>query len=840
MSYYTESLKPRSEKITLVTCEAVERLKIFTLNGPDYERVVDNFVVGVKDSGTSLTLGTLPLSANEYYFEPTTKTLSVNVGANPKTRDISVTYRLFFSNAPVNAPYDLSSGADVEWGSYVNSIGTIGQQLDDENTGIVLESSSSVDFINSDGRFDSIFDKYIWENQAIKFYSWFPESPIAYKALLFTGIIESKSFSESKVSFKVVDFIYKLKNKVDLGLFSESDGTMLPSLIGTAKRRIYGQADYVKCASLDATLNGYAITGTSSATISTNILTGTGTSYLSELSPKDELLFEINGETRKIAIESIESNTSLTLGKIIDFPIVNSNANVKPKINSRYKNRKWAVAHHKLRSPSIAITSVIANNRFEVSNTLDFFGGDEITVNGIQAKIRRISGNEIVTESAISPLPIITNLIVKRPISAVYFGSKLLTYNRDYLITNSTKSEIIIDELAEFNTVEGVGLGNSLVFTNGSRSITTTDTVDLRSILKPRDWIRSSNISEPDWYEILDVLEQEIVIRTNFTGASATKTSYYKNIDYMNEESLITVNCMGMERNGLWIKTASDAVRDLVLNDAEFATVNEGTFTKANADCGYILSIVIPEDLGGEYPLIRDIITKVNESVFGVLFGDLSQNISYSIFNATKPETMLTLKDDDIISFTVQSTQKIVNEAVISYRPYVDVHSEENSFKVTTHQSSFVDKYIGIKSSTEKTVYLYEDDKAEIIAQRICFFRSLSNSIVTIRTKLNTANLVVNDKIYLSLDRLFKRYSGTESNRVGVVSGIKKDGFGCEISLSDLGNIYNRTMSVSPNSTLDYLSSSGEDRLKWGYITDNNTETPDPLSESGLGSNLIG
>ena len=840
MSYLIESLKPRSEKITLVTLESVERLKLFNLAGSDYERFVDNFVVGVKDSGVALTSGSLPLSLNKWHFEPATKKLTINVGANPKTKDISVTYRLFFSSAPVNLPYDLSSGAVVEWEPYVISIGSIGQQLDEEQTGVVLESSSSVDFVNSDGRWDLIFDRYIFENQEIKFYSWFPNIPIAEKVQLFAGVIESKSFSDSKVSLRVKDFVYKLKNKLNLGLFSEADGIILPSILGTAKRRVYGQADYVKTISLDATLGGYSITGALSATIATNILTGVGSFFLSQLSPGDELLFSIGGVSEKIAIQSIESNTSLTLGKIIDYSISSLSASVKPEISSRYKNRTWHVTHHKIRNPSVSITQVIANNRFLTNSTIDFLAGNEITVNGVQATIRRVSGNEIVTEAAISPLPSIGNTIQRLPISAVYFGSKKLVYLRDYLITNTTECKVVLENLAEFNIVEQVGLPTNLIFTSGTRSITTVASVDLRTILKSRDWIRSASLNEPDFYEILEVKEQEILLRTAFAGTSGTKTSYHKNIEYIDEESLITVNCLGRDVAGSWIKTASDAVRDLVLNDAEFSVVDEASFTKANADCDYILSLVIPEDVGQNYPIVRDVITKINESVYGALYGNASQTIAYSIFNSTKPESMAVIQDDDILSFSIQSTQKIINEAKINYRPYVDIYSGNPAFETLTHSSSFVDKLIGIKSTEEKTLYLYEDDKALIMAQRLCFFRSLASSVVTIKSKMNLASVTVNDKLYLSLDRLFKRYAGSDKRRIGIVSGVKKDGFGCEISLSDLGNIFNRVMSIAPNTTLDYLSASDDDRVKWGFIVDNSTETCDITSETGLGSNLIG
>jgi hypothetical protein len=840
MSYYTESLKPRSEKITLVTINAVERLKLFNLNGADYERVTDNFIVGVKDSGNELIPGTLPLSLNEWHFEPLTKMLTINVGANPKTKDISVTYRLFFSNAPINLPYDLNTGEVVEWLPLISSVASIGQQLDSENSGIILESNSSVDLLNTSGHFDNIYDRYIFENQSIKFYSWFPTIPISEKILLFDGVIESKSFSETKVTLKVKDFVYKLKNKVNLGLFSELDGNILPSITGTAKRRIYGQADYIDCVSLDATLGGYAITGNISGTVGASTVLGTSTLFLDELSPEDEIFITQDGVTSKIGVLTVDSDTQFTASSVLAIGFSGITAKNKPIINWRKKNRTWQIAGHKLRAPSIDITAIIGRNSFEVSSIIDFSAGDTVLVNGVQSTIRFISGINIVTATNISPPPIIGNLIERRPINKVNIETKEALYVRDYTYVNSTYSNIILDPLAEFNLVEQVLFNINFTFTSASRTVTTASVADLRSTLKTRDWIKSGNVSNTEWYEVLEVKEQSLILRKPFAYSTLTGSAYYKNISYINENTLVTASCLGMEVSGQWIKTASDAVRHLVLNDAGFATINEASFLKAKTDCKYILSLVIPSKIGGFYTLVRDEITKINESIFGVLYVNSSHEISYSVFNSKRPESLEALHDDDILSFTVDSTQNIINEVKVNYSPYIDIYSDEPAFKTATHISTFVNELIGIKSTHEKTLYLYGDSDAEITAQRLCFFRSLSNSTVTLKTKMNLSSTVVNDKIYLSLDRLFKRYGGSDRRRLGVVSGIKKGEFGCDISITDLGNIYNRVMAIAPNSTLAYSASSDDDKMKWGYILDNETKTPDISTEIGLGSYLIG
>lgn len=831
MSYYTESLKTKSEKITLVTAEAVERLKLFNASGSNWTRSVNYFVVGVKENGVDI---------GSWSFDPLTKMLTIIGGSDPKTRNLVVVYRFFFSNTPLILPYDLNSGTEVEWEPYISTIGSIGQQLDDESTGIVLESSSNVSFINTDGRFDEIFDTLIWENQPIKFYSWIPTIPLSEKILLFDGVVESKDFSESKVTFKVKDFVYKLKNQVNLGIFTEDDGDILPSVLGTPKRRIYGQVDNCKMISLDATLEGFPLTGTLSLSLASNTVTGSGTLFLSELSPGDEIVTTFNNQEIKLGIESVQSNTSLTIGKASDYDLVNYSFVNRPKVSYRGRNRTWHIAGHKLRSPSTTISDILGPNIFTVASTLDFFAGDEITVNGIQARIRRISGSKIITESTILPAPSVGSTIQKRPVQSVYFKKRALVYNRDYQITNSTEAFIVLNADAEFNLFEQRSLGVNVTFTNGSRSVTTTSVVDFRSVLNPRDWIRSSNIAKPDWYEILEVKEREIILRTSFLGSSATEGALFKNVEYIDEKSLMTVNCLGMEYSGLWMKTPSDAVRHLILNDAGFAAVNETKFAKAKADCDYILSMVIPGSIGSDPPLIRDVISKINESVFGSLYGDSSQNISYSILNSTKPELSNVIGDDDILSFQIQTNQKIANKVVINYRPYVDTNSEEDSFLVEQYNSDFVNNLIGINNTIEKTIYIYEADKAKIIAQRIAIFNSLSGATVKIKSKLNLAQVVVNDKLFLSLDRLYKRYGGRDRRKLGTVTGVSRDGYNCEITVSDLSNIYNRVPSIAPNSSLDYSVSSDDDKLRWGYIVDNSTETANASSEVGLGANIIG
>lgn len=850
MTFEQASLLTSSEKITLVKIESLQLVKLFTLHaGSIYYRDVDFFVNDVKENGTSLTkvnsLGSVV--AGSFYYSTTEKRVYVQTTTsnNPKLNEMALVYTHFFSNAPYNLPFDLISGETVEWLACINSVGSVGQQLDDENTGIVLESSSTIDLINSDGYFDEIFDTHIWENKNVSFYAWFKETAITEAQKIFEGNIESKDFSSEKITFKVKDFVYKLRTLLNLPSFTTSDeisGKITDSILGTPKRRVYGQAKQMRAIPISNILDGFPLTGTMSTTSGSTTLTGVGTSFLSELSPNDEITFSWSGTTYKYGIDSVTSNTVAVLNKTSDVTSVAVSAINSPEIPFRNRNRYWHVTGHKLREPTTTISTIVSNNRFILADVTDLFADDNILINGSFVQIRRISGNEVVTKTSVSPSPNVGDTVKKLPIQNVYFGTKEYTYGSDWTYTNSTECIIQFNSLAEFNNTQERSFTVNVTFTNGSNSVTTTATTDFRTFVKPRDWIKKNSIvsGEGDWYEVLEVKEQSLKLRSNYTGTTATTSALLKPINYISDDSLITVNCLGMEDSGVWIKTPARSVRHLLLNDANFPSVNESSFTQADADCEYIVSVILPKTVEEKPPTIRDVITDINESVFGSLYGSNSLSVSYSILNSEKPESLTTLRDDDILSFTTDSKPELFNNIIINYRPFIDHNTGEDTTEQTSYNSGFVDSNVGVSNTLEKTIYLYETDKAQIIAQRIALFKSLSTTTVTIRSKMNLFTKSVNDKLIMSFDRLFKRFGGNDKIKVGIISGIKKSQTEVEVRVSDLGNIYNRVPSIAPNTALDYSSADSSEISRWGYIVDNDMLTPDPTSENSLGNNIIG
>lgn len=1002
MSTFAEySKKLVSEKVTLVTVESAKEARLFTLHsGNIYKRVTEFFISGVKESNVNYTnvASIAAIVPGSFYYDVENKTVYLETigSVSPlNVLNIVLINKHFFSTAPLRLPYDLGSGHVVEWLPYVQTIGAIGQQLDDEATGIVLESNSSVTFLN-DGFFDSFYDTVIWENKNVTFYSWFPNTPVTEARNIFEGLVESKDYGINTVSFKVKDFIFRLRDKLSQNTFTGFDGSIADSIIGSPKRRIYGQVKQLQAIGTDLLKDGFlgtgtvsvnttlsSLTGTASGTylsnditgtvtgnigtntitgtgtnfttmlsindkirvtngtstfeytvlniasatsltvtqnitatftaftaknasrgnrkiygigtsflsqapqgstirftngtlnysfkiesiesdieltvsspisvtftaftmvndsVERNVLTGVGTSFLNDLSVGDTIRIPFNGGFIENKVDAIPSATTLILTDAIIEPVINSDFYIKPEISYWKNNRNWHIAGHKLREPTTTITAINSNNRFILASVADIYEGDRLLVNGSFVVVRRIVGNELVTQTAVSPLPLVGDTVKKLPVQNVFFGLQEMVYSRDWTYTNTTECKIQFNTNAEFNVTNEKFLGLTLEFKNGSNVLSTSSVVDLRTVLKARDRIRKNSIvsGEGDFYEISFVKEQEIILRTPYTGTTEPQLALYKSINFIKDDSLITVNCLGYEDSGLWLRTPSDAVRHMILNDAGFLLVNEASFLDAKNACDYTVSIVSPPTPGGKPEAIRDVITKINESVFGSLYGDSSNAISYSILNSDKPVIPQIIGDDDIISYGADSYGKFYNVIVVNYRPFVDQVTGKSTTDKITYDSDFVNNFLQVTNTLEKDVYLYEESKAQIMAERLALFNSLSRTKVTLRGKMNFFLNSINDRITLNLDRLFARYSSNDRRRIGVVTGIKRSQSEVELVLSDLGNIFNRIPSIAPSTAVIYTSASNDDKLQYGYILDNNTFTPETSSEQGLGSTLIG
>lgn len=851
MSFETESQKIKSEKILLATLECAQSVKIFSVfSGDVYVRDVAHYVAKVKEGNIYLgqMFGT-SLSSGEFYYDPTGGKLYVRThdDLDPIDHDMTVFYKFFFSNAPLIASPDLDSSDPlvVDWDNRIQSTGSINQELDTENTGIAIETNSSISLFNNDGFFDNIFDVYVWENKIVEIFSYIRGLDISDAKKIFSGIIENKSYGPDLVKFQVKDFTFKLRKFLTMELFDSGDGKLSDATIGSPKRRIYGRMKQVQAIGVDKILKGYLLSETVTGVIADTFITFSA-SIAGKVFQGDKVRIQRADLTFiEFTIDSFTSNTVAVIGSKVNEAIIALPCYVVPENGHRHVNRDWHIAGHEIHTLTTTITTVNSPRNFELASVEGLNVGDLITINGDNVVIGHISlSNIVITTTDVSPTPSVSDSVFKQAILNAFVENREIYIDRDWTYTTSSTDSILnLDILTEFNLADDQRLiGTNLTFTNGSQAVTSSSaTLDLRTILKPRDWVRSTDITHTTYYELMEVNETTLKLVSNFGGTTGAISAQYRNVELIQDDSLITLNCYGMKFDNLWVKTPGDVVKNIVENDAGLTQTNAASFTLANDNCDYIVSMVQPETINNKtIPQIRDVITKINTSVFGSLFTNNDFELCYSILNCEVPTTLASIKDDEIINFSIDAKNNIVRKTNVSYRPFVDHSTKELTYEKYSATSDFTDYVVEDIREKDLILYLYEEGKAQIIANRYCLFNSLSTSTVKVKAKLNLALMVLNDKIYLELDRLYKRYGGNDRRKIGIVSGISKNGLDSDIKFNDLGNIYNRIAVITPNTQVDFTSANVDEIVRYGFIVENDSLTPDVTSEDDLGSNLIG
>jgi hypothetical protein len=379
-------------------------------------------------------------------------------------------------------------------------------------------------------------------------------------------------------------------------------------------------------------------------------LTGIGTQFLKELNQDDELIFSIQGEEVLYSVDLIASNTSLTLTKKAEQTLINQSVLVDPKHKYRFKNRRWHIAGHKIRQTEAMIVTVINARTFVIDDVSEFVSGDVVRVNNQTTQVTRISSNQIILEQNIFPIPVVGNIIERFPVTKLHYGERELIPFRDFTLTNTTEAIIELDPLAEFNIARELVTDHNLSFRDGRYDVSSSANADLRTIIKPGDFIRPTTQNNENWYEVHHVGPQIVWLKTIFSnnGSNSNHHARIKSVDTVSDDSLITVDCYGKDTDSTWMRTASDCVKDLVVNDAGFTAIDTSSFIQAKDDCKYTLSMVIPDNIGDEAPTIRDVISNINQSVFGSLYGNSSQEIAYSIVNTRRPPTMAALRVNNV------------------------------------------------------------------------------------------------------------------------------------------------------------------------------------------------
>lgn len=354
-------------------------------------------------------------------------------------------------------------------------------------------------------------------------------------------------------------------------------------------------------------------------------------------------------------------------------------------------------------------------------------------------------------------------------------------------------------------------------------------TYNLEDFVEPRDFVR--DINSTIYYEVLRAEGNVIILREPIQEATVHSKLVYKNVEYIQDDTNVTVNCTGKTKDGTTtgelIETASDVVYDLLLDTGLSQFIDVDSFQSSSELAPQLVSMCIPFEFDDEEaPEVKDIVNKLNASVMGSLFINEDLNLGYDILDASIDiDSLAVIKDDDIYSWSNQDDGFDLSKTVAGYYRFTDYEysSGDSGKSYVDYSSEFVSKYVGVNTTREIDLYLYDEEDAQEQIERDELINSLSNSTIKLKGPLSLSKYKLGQRVILDFRRGFIPLAGSSRKQIAVITSVNNTGEKVDLELESLGALYARAAIITDdNATDDYVNASEDERLRASYIVDDN------------------
>lgn len=841
-------------------------------------------VVSLEEDGVALTLAAsaAACTAGKYYYDVTVGKVYCRLAdsGNPDSSFMALVFKYFFSTSGVKLPYDLSTGIDVYWQPLLTSLSNFKLEIDNKDTqlGLAIEGTGTIKFVNDQSFWASRYDKIFFENQLISIYSWERTLPLSEVQILFRGRVTGKTYDTEAVQFQAKDVLNKLRDNFDLDTYADFSYThsvlgsvfsrVTDSQLEAKLRLIYGKANGVVAMNVDQVLpdttNGETeaseLTGSGfllwsgGTSIAASVTNGNATVTMGSTIVEhgvcggDQIVFSSQPEV-KYTILDCPATTTISLTENYTGTTASAAAYLLPARQRRQHNRHFKVAGHPLSEVSTTITSVSDGSTFRVASAAGLLVGDNIIVTSGSVDYDRViesitDTNLIVVTTLISPIPIVTD-VVKRPgVQKVYLDHQLLIQGTDYTV-DSTNALV---KLTRTVTAAGTGVcapefthtknslwSGKITFTMSSKYVVggantagssnhpIGEMTAFTSDFRPGDYLEDHNGT---WHEVQTIYgDGGMILNSAPSSNGSVENGTYKKIEWFQEgTNKLICDVRGRTANntttGTWLRTAPDIVYD-ILSDIGLSTGAFATFDDAADAVPFDVALVVPSTVEGKTTgSIRDAISSLNRSIFGVLLQNSDLDLAYSILSADKV-TMVSFDRGDVIDFSILSDgSKLIKSAVVAYDVReMDFVTLAKSDRQVTHTSDIGQYILKLNREFLVTTNLVNEDDATTMASRWAFLLELVTSKLTAQIKMQGATISVSDAVEVNHPKLYERFGSDIRRRLGLTSMISRGVTKSTFTIDDLSNAFSRVATIAEASASDYTAASDSEKVSSGYIT---------------------
>jgi hypothetical protein len=328
------------------------------------------------------------------------------------------------------------------------------------------------------------------------------------------------------------------------------------------------------------------------------------------------------------------------------------------------------------------------------------------------------------------------------------------------------------------------------------------------------------------FFEVLSVeSDTQLTLRTPATFTS-TASGRYKALIFDPESDVLTVDVLGKTEDGTptgaLLKTAPDIVRSLLIDLGLEDQIDDASFDDAAITAPMTLGMVSPTTFDNSTAsTYREVINKINGSIFGSLIQTNNFLLSYHVLSPDKSNVGLKLYEHDILSIKYESTAaNLVKTSVVKYNKREYDYIVKDSAYSYSQKTSDIANYIA-KANRVKTIetQLTRQADAERSAARWAFILENGAGRATITTKLQAMSLDVGSVIEVTHRKFFERIGLEIQARLFLVEGVKKSGTEVTLEVVDLSNAFSRVATIN-DLEVDYADATDEEKLYGGFISD--------------------
>lgn len=396
-------------------------------------------------------------------------------------------------------------------------------------------------------------------------------------------------------------------------------------------------------------------------------------------------------------------------------------------------------------------------------------------------------------------------------------SSKLDTY-----ITKSEGANVSAYTKAGVDTTTGSEGTSGFTISKLITGKKSDQSISLTNNIRSRDIIKPVGYADTFYTEVLDVYDSSFRLRSPATWDTGFYKIQVKNVQYVDNDSHIYINCAGkVDSDSNLITNASYVVKDLLIEAGLDSRLNDDSFDRSAVNIPYEMSFKIPNYITDTPPLLKDVIDSINKTVIGSLVITDDLQLAFNCLDSERiSDALPTITDSDRISWKLKSSGQSYKYIVAQYK-FTDI--EELPSTEYLYTSDFTNKYTQSELTMNEDFMLYHKDEAEEAAQRRLYYNTLSRSDIDINGSLNLAKFNMGDKLIINFSDLYMRLGNNSSNKImGVVSAINKSGESVSLTVTTLGGaIYNRNGIISADDANDFDDASEDEKLYCSYIVGN-------------------